>query len=67
MVRELELELTGEVFDRRDVGEDLGDALVEEVLEGLALDRDEVGELEDLGETGEGETFAGREARQGDS
>ena len=44
--------------------EDLGDALLEEPLEGLALDRDEIGQVEDLAKLGEGETFAGRETSQ---
>ena len=48
VVGELELELTGEVLDRRDVGEDLGDTLLEEPLEGLALHRDEIGQLRAL-------------------
>ena len=45
VVGQLELELAGEVLDRRDVGEDLGDTLLEEPLEGLALHRDEIGQL----------------------
>ena len=64
VVGQLELELAGEVLDRRDVGEDLGDTLLEEPLERLALDRDQVGELEHLAELGEGKTFAGRERSQ---
>jgi hypothetical protein len=67
VVGQLELQRGGEVLDRRDVGEDLGDALLDEVVEGLALDGDQVRELEDLRETGERESFAGRETRQGDS
>ena len=62
VVGELELQRAGEVLDRGDVREDLGDALVEEPLEGV-VDRDEIGEVEDLGEIGEGQTFA--DARRG--
>ena len=67
VVGELELELTGEVLDGRDVGQDLGDPLVEEPLEGRSLDGDQVGKLEDLGKTGERKTLTGRETRQGGS
>jgi hypothetical protein len=49
VVGELELEGAGEVLDGGDVGEDLGDPLLDEPLEGLALDGDEVGQLQDLG------------------
>ncbi len=63
VIRELELEGAGEVLDRRDVGEDLGDAHLDEVVERQALDGDEIRELQDLGELGEGQTFAGRETR----
>jgi hypothetical protein len=63
VIRQLELERAGEVLDRRDVGEDLGDPLVDEVVEREPLDGDEVGELEDLGQLGEGQTFARRETR----
>ena len=44
--------------------EDLGDALVEEPLERLALDGDEVREGEDLAELAERKTFTGRETGQ---
>ncbi len=42
---QLELQRLGEVLDGRDVAEGLGQALLEEPLEGLALDGDEIGEL----------------------
>ena len=64
VVGQLELELTGEVLDRRDVGEDLGDTLLEEPLEGLPLHRDQIGQLEHFVQLGEGQTFAGRERSQ---
>ncbi len=50
---QLELQGLGEVLDRADVAEGLRQALVQEPLEGLALDRDQVGQLEGLGEVGE--------------
>ena len=59
--------LADEVLDGGDVGEDLGDPLLHEPLEGLALDGDEVGQLQDLGQAREGQAVAGREARQGHS
>ena len=55
---ELELQRLGEVFDRRDVTEGFGEPLVEEPLEALALDRDEVGELQRLRQVGERIPFA---------
>ena len=64
VVGQLELELAGEVLDRRDVGEDLGDTLFEEPLEGHALHRDQIGQLEHFVEAGKGQTFAGRERSQ---
>ena len=51
VVGQLELQRGGEVFDRRDVGEDLGDALIDEVVEGFALDRDQIGQLENFRKT----------------
>ena len=44
--------------------EDLGDALLEEPLERLALDGDEVRESQDLAELAERETLTGRETSQ---
>jgi hypothetical protein len=64
VVGQLELELAGEVLDRRDVGEDLGDTLLEEPREGLSLHRDQIGQLEHLAQLGEGKAFAGREGSQ---
>ncbi len=64
VIGELELELAGEVLDRRDVGEDLRDTLLEEPQEGLPLHRDEVGQLEHFAQLGEGKAFAGREGSQ---
>ena len=64
VVGELELELAGEVLDRRDVAQDLGDTLLEEPLEGLPLDGDQIGQLEDLPKLGERQTFPGRETSQ---
>jgi hypothetical protein len=40
----MQLELLGEVFDRRDFLEDLLQALGEEPVERLTLDADEIGE-----------------------
>ena len=65
VVGELELQRAGEVLDRGDVGEDLGDALLDEVAERLTLDRDQVGQLEDGRKLGERDSFAGSETRQG--
>jgi hypothetical protein len=48
VVGQLELELTGEVLDGRDVAEHLGDTVFEKPLERLGLDLDEVRELLDL-------------------
>ena len=58
---ELQLELQGfaEVLDRRDVAEGLGEALVEEPFEALALDRDQIRQLQRLGKVGERITLAG--------
>jgi hypothetical protein len=64
VVGELELELAGEVLDRRDVAQDLGDTLVEEPLERFPLDGDEIRKLEDLPKLREGQTFPGRETSQ---
>ena len=50
---QLELERLGEVLDRGDVAEGLGQAVLQEPVERVALDGDEVGQLEDLVEVGE--------------
>ena len=60
VVGQLELELAGEVLDRRDVAQDLGDTLLEEPMEGLALDFDEVREGLDFAQLGERKTLTGR-------
>ena len=59
---ELELERLGEVLDRTDVAERLGETFLEEPPEALALDRDQVGELERLVEVGERVTLTGSRA-----
>ena len=56
---ELELQRLGEVLDRADVAEGLGETLLEEPLEALALDRDQVGQLERLVQVGERITLTG--------
>jgi hypothetical protein len=48
VVGQLELELTGEVLDRRDVTQHLGDTVLQKPLEGFGLNLDEVRELLDL-------------------
>ena len=63
VVGQLELQRRGEVLDRRDVGEDLGDPLLDEVVERLPLDRDEVREGKDLREMGK--ERRSRDARRG--
>jgi len=63
-IGQLELELTGEVLDRRDVAQYIGDPLLEEPREGLALHRDQVGQLQDLTKLSEREPFPGRETHQ---
>ena len=54
---ELEAELAGEVLDGADVVEGLGQALVEEPLERVALDRDQVGQGQRLVDVGERDAF----------
>jgi hypothetical protein len=51
---ELELEGLGEVLDRADVAERLGEALMQEPLERGALDGDQIRKLENLFEVREG-------------
>ena len=67
MVRQLELQLTGEVLDRADVAEDLRDALLQEPLEGFALDGDEVRQGQHLTELTERVPLTGRETSQRNS
>ena len=50
---QLELQRLGEVLDRADVAEGLREALVQEPLERLALDGDQIGQVEGLVEVGE--------------
>jgi hypothetical protein len=57
---EIELELLGEVLDGRNLLEDLLEAFVQEPIEGVFLDRNEVGKLEDLVELGETDTIPNR-------
>ena len=64
VVGQLELELAGEVLDRRDVAQDLGDTVVEEPTERVGLDFDEVREVFDLTKLREGKTLTGRETSQ---
>ena len=60
---EMELELLGEVLDRRDLLEDLLQALGQEPVEGLPLDADEVRKRKRLVELGETDTVADRDER----
>jgi len=55
--------LAGEVLDGADLFEGLTEALGDEPFEGLALDGDEVGDGEDLGDLAEGESWRGRGTR----
>ena len=61
MLTEVELELFGEVLDRRDFLEDLFQSLGQEPIERLPLDAHEVGEWKDLVELGETDTFTDRD------
>ena len=54
---ELEAQLAGEVLDRADVGEGLGQPLVEEPLERVALNGDQVRERQGLVDVGERNAF----------
>ena len=45
-------------------GDQTRDILLEEPQEGLALHGDQVGQLQDLAQLGEGKAFAGREGSQ---
>ena len=47
--------------------EDLGDTLLEEPLEGLALHRDEIGQVQHLAQLTERKTLTGRETSQRNS
>ena len=57
---QLELQRLGEVLDRADVTERVGQPLVEEPLETRTLDSDEVRQVERLDEVGEGIALSGR-------
>jgi hypothetical protein len=58
---EAQLELLGEVLDRRDFLQDLLETLIQEPVERLSLDAHEVGKREDLVELGETDTIADRD------
>jgi hypothetical protein len=60
VLAEIELELLGEVLDGRNLFKDLLEAFVQKPIEGVLLDRDEVGELKDLVEFGETDTIPNR-------
>ena len=64
VVGQLELELTGEVLDGRDVAQDLGDTVFEEPAERVGLYFDEVGKLLHLAKLREGKALTGRETGQ---
>jgi len=53
MAAELDGQVPGEVFDRRDVVERLAQALIEEPLETVSLEGDEAWYFEDLGDLSE--------------
>ncbi len=61
VLAEVELELFGEVLDRRDFLEDLFQTLVEEPIERLPLDAHEVGKRQNLVELGETDTIPYRD------
>ena len=60
VLAEVQLELLGEVLDGRNLLEDLLEAFVQEPIEGVLLDRNEVGKLENLVELGETDTIPNR-------
>jgi hypothetical protein len=65
---ELEGEVAGEVFDGRDVAEGFGEPFGPEPREGIALDPDQIGEVDDVLDLLEGKSSVHREAgglRQG--
>ena len=64
VVGQLELELTGEVLDGRDVAQNLGDTVFEEPTERVGLYFDEVGKLLHLAKLREGKALTGRETGQ---
>ncbi len=53
MLCEFEGEVAGEVLDRRDLGEDLLQTMLEEPAERLMLDGEQVGQWLDFGNLGE--------------
>jgi hypothetical protein len=53
MLSEHQLERSGEVLDRRNLGQDLTDPFLQQPVERLALDTDQIGKGEDLGNLGE--------------
>ena len=64
VVGQLELELAGEVLDRRNVAQDLGDTVLEEPSERVGLYFDEVRKFLDLAKLREGKALTGRETGQ---
>ena len=65
VITELDCERSGVILDRRDVVDRLAEAFVQEPLEGLTLDVDQVGEVENVLETRERLARAWREDRLG--
>src|SRR5262249_57953110 len=65
VVAELDGERSGVVLDRRDVVDRLAEAFAEEPVEGLPLDVDQVGEVENVLETRERLARARRSDRLG--
>ena len=64
VVGQLELQLTGEILDRRDVAQHLRDTLFEEPSERVGLDFDEIRKVLDLPKLRKRETLTGRETSQ---
>ena len=65
VLAELDGERAGVVLDRRDVVDRLAEAFAEEPVEGLTLDVDQVGEVENVLETGKRLARARRSDRLG--
>ena len=64
VVGQLELQLTGEILDRRDVAQYLGDTFFEKPSKRVGLDFDEVRKFLDLAKLRKRETLTGRETSQ---
>jgi hypothetical protein len=60
---EIESQLPGEVLDRTDVAEGLGQATLEEPLERIALNRDQIGQRQNLIKAGEREALTNSRTR----